>query len=56
MKKVFILIQISYADEESPRYVLGVYSSRESAEKAGREFFKKGGFYAWDVEEWGVED
>lgn len=56
MKKVYVLIQISYADEESPRYVLGVYSSKESAVNAGRKFFQQGGFYAFDVEEWSVED
>lgn len=56
MTKVFILIQISYAEVESPRHVLGVYASKEAAEKAGTEFFSKGGFYAWDIEEWDVAE
>ena len=37
MKKVFVLIQISYSSIETPRYVLGVYTSRAAAEKAGTE-------------------
>lgn len=52
---VYVLIQISYCDEESPRYVLGVYTTRESAIKAGRKFFAEGGFYAFDVEEYEVQ-
>lgn len=55
MKKVFILLQISYADEESPRYILGVYASKESAKKAGIEFYKKGGFYAFSIEEHDIQ-
>lgn len=55
-KTVYILIQISYAEVESPRHILGVYTSRASAETAGVEAFKKGGFYGWDIEEWDIAE